>query len=64
MAQKVLEGLLEKYKDEGLKDLEKTEILELNPFNKIGSPLKLVKAFGNKKRYLEAVKELEQEIYV
>lgn len=63
MAQKVLEGLLEKYKDEGLKDLEKTEILELNPFNKIGSPLKLVKAFGNKKRYLEAVKELEQEIY-
>ena len=63
VAQKVLEGLLEKYKDEGIKDLEKTEILELHPFNKLGSPPKIVKAFGNKKKYLEAVKELEKEIY-
>ena len=63
VAQKVLEGLLEKYKDEGIKDLEKTEILELHPFSEFGSPLKIVKAFGNKKKYLEAVKELEKEIY-
>ena len=63
VAQKVLEGLLEKYKDEGIKDLEKTEILELHPFSELGSPLKIVKAFGNKKKYLEAVKELENEIY-
>jgi len=63
VAQKVLEGLLDKYKDEGLKDLEKTEILELHPFNELGNPLKIVKAFGNKKKYLDAVKELEKEIY-
>lgn len=63
VAQKVLEGLLEKYQSEGIKDLEDTKILELEPFNELGSPLKIVKSFGNKKKYLEAVKELEKEIY-
>lgn len=63
VAQKVLEGLLDKYKDEGITNLEDTKILELEPFNELGSPLKLVKSFGNKKKYLEAVKKLEQEIY-
>lgn len=63
VAQKVLEGLLEKYQSEGIKDLEDTKILELDPFNELGSPLKIVKSFGNKKKYLEAVKELEKEIY-
>lgn len=63
VAQKVLEGLLEKYQSEDIKDLEDTKILELEPFNELGSPLKIVKSFGNKKKYLEAVKELEKEIY-
>lgn len=63
IAQKVLEGLLEKYSSDGIKDLEKTEILELEPFNKLGSPFKIVGCFGDKKKYLEAVKELEKEIY-
>ena len=63
VAQKVLEGLLEKYQSEGIKDLEDTKILELEPFNELGSPLKIVKSFGNTKKYLEAVKELEKEIY-
>lgn len=63
MAQQVLDKLLERYMNEGIKDLEKTEVLELDDFKEFGSPLKIVKLFGNKKKYIEAVKELERQIY-
>ncbi|MDK0792669.1 DEAD/DEAH box helicase family protein [Clostridium perfringens] len=63
MAQKVLEALLEKYKDEGISQLEDTKILKLKAFEKFGSPMKIVKLFGGKEGYLRAVKELEEEIY-
>lgn len=63
VAQNVLERLLDKYKDEGITNLEDTKILELDDFKDFGSPLKIVKLFGNKKKYIEAVKELENEIY-
>ncbi|MGU8834224.1 EcoAI/FtnUII family type I restriction enzme subunit R [Clostridium perfringens] len=64
MAQKVLEGLLDKYSsDKNIDDLTDTKVLELKPFDKFGNPLKIVKAFGGKKKYIEAVKELEKEIY-
>lgn len=63
MAQSVLERLLERYKNEGVNNLEDTKILELEEFKEFGSPLKIVKLFGNKKKYIEAVKELEKQIY-
>lgn len=63
MAQHVLEKLLERYMNEGIADLEDTKILELDEFKEFGSPLKIVKFFGSKKKYLEAVKELEHQIY-
>lgn len=63
MAKNVLEKLLERYKDEGAINLEDTKILELDDFKEFGSPLKIVKIFGNKKKYIEAVKELEKQIY-
>lgn len=64
MAQKVLESLLDKYSsDKNIDDLTDTKVLELKPFDKFGNPLKIVKAFGGKKKYIEAVKELEKEIY-
>lgn len=63
MAQHVLEKLLERYMNEGIEDLEDTKILELEEFKEFGSPLKIVKFFGSKKKYLEAVKELEHQIY-
>ncbi|MFD1708928.1 EcoAI/FtnUII family type I restriction enzme subunit R [Siminovitchia sediminis] len=64
VARDVLETLLEKYKDEGINELEGTEVLELKEFEKFGSPLKIVKAFGGKKGYLNAVKQLQDEIYL
>lgn len=63
MAQQVLEKLLDEYMNEGIEDLQDTKILELDEFKEFGSPLKIVKFFGNKKKYLEAVKELEHQIY-
>lgn len=62
-ARLVLEGLLNKYKDSEIKDLTDTKVLALNPFDAIGAPKKLVKAFGGKKQYIEAIHELEDILY-
>ena len=63
MAQKVIEALLDKYMNQGVIDLDDTRILELKPFDEFGSPLNIVKAFGGRQQYLEAIKELELELY-
>lgn len=62
-ARRVLEILLDKYMNDGIYEIEKTEILKLNPFNKFGKPAKIASYFGGKEGYLNAVKELEEEIY-
>lgn len=62
-ARKVLEELLDKYMNEGIYEIEKTEILKLDPFLRHGKPSKIVQLFGGKSGYLQAVKELEEEIY-
>ncbi|OME55201.1 DEAD/DEAH box helicase family protein [Paenibacillus odorifer] len=63
LAQQVLETLLDKYADEGIKEIEETKVLQLKEFSKFGSPMKIVKAFGGKEAYQKAVQELENEIY-
>ena len=63
IAQEILETLLEKYANEGIKEIEETKVLELKEFNKFGSPLKIVKAFGGKEAYRKAIQELGNEIY-
>lgn len=62
-AQKVLEALLDKYADEGVAAIEETQILAIAPFNRLGTPIELVRAFGGKSQYQQAVNELEQELY-
>jgi type I restriction enzyme R subunit len=62
-ARNVLEKLLEKYADEGLENLESLEVLKVEPFDKFGTPLEIVKEFGGKDKYLQAIKDLEREIY-
>lgn len=63
LGQQVLDALLEKYADDGIKEIEDTKILQLEEFAKFGSPMKIVKAFGGKEGYLKAVQELENEIF-
>lgn len=62
-ARKVLEALLEKYADNGILDIEDEDILDNAPFNKIGTPPKIVKLFGGLSSFEKALKELETEIY-
>lgn len=63
-ARQVLEGLLEKYADTGIEHIEDVRILQLPPFNRMGSPVELVKAFGDRAAYLAALHELERELYI
>ena len=62
-ARKVLEALLDKYADEGVENIESMEILRVKPFDEIGSAYEIISQFGGKSQYLEAVKELENELY-
>lgn len=62
-AQSVLNSLLDKYAEDGLLTIESTEVLKLDPLNKLGTPMELIKAFGSKKVYLQALKELETQLY-
>lgn len=63
VAKEVLESLLDKYMNTGIYEIEKTEILKLDPFLKLGKPAKIAGYFGGKAGYLQAVKELEEAIY-
>jgi type I restriction enzyme R subunit len=62
-ARKVLEALLDKYADEGISNIESLEVLKVKPLNEYGSPLEIIKEFGSKEKYLNAIKELENELY-
>jgi type I restriction enzyme R subunit len=62
-SRKVLEALLDKYADEGIENIESIEVLRIKPFDEFGSPLEIIKQFGSKEKYFEAIKELEVELY-
>ena len=62
-AREVIEALLDMYSDEGIYQIENTQVLKLNPFVKIGKPAAIVRLFGGKDGYRQAVRELEEEIY-
>jgi len=62
-AKKVLEALLDKYADEGIADIESMEVLRVNPFDSFGSPTEIINEFGSREEYLQAVKNLETELY-
>ena len=62
-AREVLEVLLEKYMNSGLKDVEDVSILKLPEFERFGGMFYIIKKFGNKKKYTEAVRELENELF-
>lgn len=62
-AAKVIDALIDKYADEGIENIESMEVLKINPISDYGSPKEIVKSFGGKTQYQQAIKELENEIY-
>ena len=62
-ARAVLDALLAKYADEGVLNLDDTNVLKIPPLNTLGTPLQLIKAFGGKQGFENAVHELQSAIY-
>lgn len=62
-AQKVLTALLDKYADEGIQQIEATQILTINPFTDFGTPVEIIKKFGGMDGYQKAIHELEEALY-
>lgn len=62
-ARAVLDALLEKYRDEGVLNLDDTNVLKIAPFNEMGSVVQLIKAFGGKDGFETAVHELQDALY-
>jgi type I restriction enzyme R subunit len=62
-ARSVLDALLDKYADDGIENLENMNVLKVQPFNRIGTPMEIVKMFGGRDNYIAAVKDLESQIY-
>ena len=63
-ARDVLSALLDKYADEGVRDIETVEVLTLDPFKRMGRPMELVRSFGGRAQYLAAIHDLETELYL
>jgi type I restriction enzyme R subunit len=62
-ARGVLDALLDKYADGGIKGVESLDILKVDPLTTFGTPVEIIKAFGGKAKYLAAIKELEVALY-
>ena len=63
VAKEVLEALLDKYMNDGIYEIETTEILKLEPFTNYGKPAKIASFFGGKEGYYQAITNLENAIY-
>ena len=63
-ARAVLEALLNKYQDEGIVGgLDNVKMLEIPPFNEMGTPFQLIKQFGTRAGFEHAVHELQAALY-
>ena len=62
-ARAVLEALLDKYAEEGIDNIEETAVLKVDPLSKFGTPAEIIKFFGSKQEYQQAIRDLEIEIY-
>jgi len=63
-ARRVLEALLDKFADHGVQDIEDSKVLELPPFDQIGTKTQIRRGiFGSTENYAQAIQELEQALY-
>lgn len=63
LARQVLDSLLDKYSDDGLLDLEDIAIITLDPIKQLGTAPEIVRAFGGKPAFAQAIKELTTYLY-
>ncbi len=62
-ARAVLEALLLKYQDDEVTELDDPQILRIAPFDTMGTPMELLKPFGDLKGFEQAVHDLQAALY-
>ena len=62
-ARDVLKTLLEVYATKPEDDLADMKLLTLKEFEKYGTPVQIMRVFGGKDAYLDAVYELQKQLY-
>ena len=62
-ARAVLDALLQKYQDEGVVDLGDPRILQIPPMDTIGTPVELIRQFGSRAGFQQAIHELQDALY-
>jgi type I restriction enzyme R subunit len=62
-ARKVLEALLQKYQDEGVLAIDDPRILQIAPFDSMGTPIQLIREFGSREAFEKAVHDLQSALY-
>jgi type I restriction enzyme, R subunit len=62
-ARAVLDALLAKYADEGVLNLDDANVLRIPPLSTLGTPVQLIKAFGDRQGFERAVYELQSALY-
>ncbi|MHC5862538.1 EcoAI/FtnUII family type I restriction enzme subunit R [Nostoc sp.] len=60
----VINALLDKYADEGIENIEDISVLKVQPINQLGTPLEIIKLFGDKQKYLAALQDLKAQLYM
>ena len=62
-ARVVLDALLTKYADDGVLNLDDTNVLYIPPFTELGTPVQLINTFGGTDEFVEAVHDLQAALY-
>jgi type I restriction enzyme R subunit len=62
-ARAVLEALLDKYAETGIESLDSMEILKVEPIRHLGTPVEIVRSFGDREKYQAAIRELQSALY-
>ncbi|MEX2407067.1 MAG: DEAD/DEAH box helicase family protein [Actinomycetota bacterium] len=62
-ARTILEGLLEKYAEHGITELDDLHVLEVPPLAELGSPVEIAERFGGAGQLKSAVERLRELVY-
>ena len=62
-ARAILNAIIDKFADDGIMEIESREILKFQPFDSFGTPYEIIREFGGKDKYEEAIRELERELF-
>lgn len=62
-ARTVLEALLQKYQDQGALNIDDPRVLQIAPFDRMGTVVQLIQRFGTRTDFERAVHELQSLLY-